>query len=117
MLLPLSLRFLLLCVLSTAAVEEEQPWTLEALVVYDDPSDTADPSQVSAAEENLDIADLETLATLELTLHDVNNGGNFLFLESRCSLVSRKRYIKTGEKKRKLNETASKMCASGNIRM
>lgn len=74
MLLPLPLRLMLLCAFAAAVGEEEQPWTLEATVVFSDPSDTADHGQ-TAVEERLDAADLETLATLEFTLHDLNPSG------------------------------------------
>lgn len=74
MLIPLPLRLILLCAFAAAVGEEEQPWTLEAMVVFSDPSDTEDLGQ-TAVEERLEAADLETLATLEFTLHDLNQGG------------------------------------------
>lgn len=87
MLLPLPLRLLLLCVFTAALGEEEQPWTLEAMVVFDDPRDTEDPGQIDGAVEHLDPADLETLATLELILHDVSNDGVVGEFPGKCDAL------------------------------
>lgn len=63
---------LLLCVFAAAASQSEKPWTLEATIVHDDPSDPSDPGRASASLDSTGHAELETLATLELTLHDLH---------------------------------------------
>ncbi|XP_045139060.1 low-density lipoprotein receptor-related protein 2-like [Portunus trituberculatus] len=57
----------LLCVLAAATSQGERTWTLEATLLHDDPSHPPEPTLKESVHENL-----ETLATLELTLHDLH---------------------------------------------
>ncbi|KAG0722785.1 hypothetical protein GWK47_005844 [Chionoecetes opilio] len=63
----LPLRLLFLCVLAKATSEDEVLWTIEATVGHGDPS-----APVSMPDEEEGVHDLETLATMELTLHDIH---------------------------------------------
>lgn len=84
--LSLPYRLLLLCVLAGAASEGEKLWTLEATVVHSDPSDPSDP--VTSTVEDSIHANMETLATLELTLHDLHLHEGVVNSPGRFAVVS-----------------------------
>ena len=69
--LSLLCRVLLLCVLAAAISEAEKPWTLEATIVHTDPSDPSSSASKSDVEDGVHDY-TETLATLELTLDDLD---------------------------------------------